>query len=219
MKKGCSGIGNNPWVLNVITVSAHGLTFDGDAIAVITELEEDGTVKPRFINISGMARNIAQCKYTINIFILSMCRVNLDDEKLQYAHRTRKDEWDDYFESSPSLKIYDNLRPDTSGKVNKCTGYHQPGYSVLLFGAQEGKVVLDGDVSKWFFAMYNDAKDRTDNIGWEIILRSVPGNRKRIESSAKNEALDEFYGVQVFTKIQAEERRREEEKEEEKLPP
>jgi hypothetical protein len=36
----CDGIGMNPFVVNVITYSGHGITFDGDAIAVIPEFEE-----------------------------------------------------------------------------------------------------------------------------------------------------------------------------------
>jgi hypothetical protein len=38
MLKSCSGIGENPYSVNVITFSGHGITFDGDAIAVIPEL-------------------------------------------------------------------------------------------------------------------------------------------------------------------------------------
>jgi hypothetical protein len=36
----CDGIGKNPFVVNVITYSGHGITFDGDAIAVIPEYED-----------------------------------------------------------------------------------------------------------------------------------------------------------------------------------
>ena len=36
----CDGIGKNPYVVNVITYSGHGITFDGDAIAVIPEYED-----------------------------------------------------------------------------------------------------------------------------------------------------------------------------------
>jgi hypothetical protein len=33
----CDGIGENPFVVNFITFSGHGITFDGDAIGVIPE--------------------------------------------------------------------------------------------------------------------------------------------------------------------------------------
>jgi hypothetical protein len=33
----CDGVGKNPFTVNVITYSGHGITFDGDAIAVIPE--------------------------------------------------------------------------------------------------------------------------------------------------------------------------------------
>jgi hypothetical protein len=37
----CDGIGDNPFAVNFITFSGHGITFDGDAIAVIPEFEEE----------------------------------------------------------------------------------------------------------------------------------------------------------------------------------
>jgi hypothetical protein len=40
MVSSCDGIGNNPFTVNVITYSGHGITFDGDAIAVIPEYED-----------------------------------------------------------------------------------------------------------------------------------------------------------------------------------
>jgi hypothetical protein len=36
----CDGYGDNPYVVNFITFSGHGITFDGDAIAVIPEYED-----------------------------------------------------------------------------------------------------------------------------------------------------------------------------------
>jgi hypothetical protein len=72
------GIGENPFVVNFITFSGHGITFDGDAIAVIPEYE-DKTKKDkkiiRFINFSDWARGFAEKKNTLSIFILSMCRI------------------------------------------------------------------------------------------------------------------------------------------------
>lgn len=32
------GIGNNPFTVNIITFSGHGITFEGDAIGVIPEI-------------------------------------------------------------------------------------------------------------------------------------------------------------------------------------
>ena len=37
----CDGKGINPCVVNVITFTGHGITFDGDAIAVIPEYLEE----------------------------------------------------------------------------------------------------------------------------------------------------------------------------------
>ncbi len=39
MYDGCSWLGNNPYTVNVITFSGHGITFRGDAIAVIPTYE------------------------------------------------------------------------------------------------------------------------------------------------------------------------------------
>lgn len=36
----CDGIGKNPFVVNIVTYSGHGITFDGDAIAVIPEYQD-----------------------------------------------------------------------------------------------------------------------------------------------------------------------------------
>ncbi len=35
----CAAIGENPYCVNVVTFSGHGMTFDGDAVAIIPELE------------------------------------------------------------------------------------------------------------------------------------------------------------------------------------
>ena len=73
----CSGLGNNPYSVNVITYSGHGITFDGDAIAVVPEIQPEAENKvPRFINMSGLARKFASIENTINIFLLSMCRTS-----------------------------------------------------------------------------------------------------------------------------------------------
>jgi hypothetical protein len=37
----CDGKGKNPFVVNIVTFSGHGLTFEGDAIGVIPEYEDE----------------------------------------------------------------------------------------------------------------------------------------------------------------------------------
>ena len=74
IQKSCSGIGNNPFCVNFITITCHGITADGDAIAVIPEKLDDSTYEARFINMSGVARKFASIPNTLNIFIMSMCR-------------------------------------------------------------------------------------------------------------------------------------------------
>jgi ribosomal protein L24 len=78
----CNGKGLNPYVVNVITFSGHGITYKDDAIAVITEHQKgkDGEVKKvfRFINISYWARKFAAANKALTIFLLSMCRVFID---------------------------------------------------------------------------------------------------------------------------------------------
>lgn len=37
----CGGIGGNPYVVNVVTYSGHGITFEGDTIAVIPEYKDN----------------------------------------------------------------------------------------------------------------------------------------------------------------------------------
>ena len=68
--------------MNFITYSGHGITFNGDSIAVITEYDKDnkgGEIKVfRFINFSHWARAFAAVKNTLSIFLLSMCRVHIE---------------------------------------------------------------------------------------------------------------------------------------------
>ncbi len=91
----CDGKGNNPYIVNIITFSGHGITFDGDALAVIPEYEEEPETTSgeqpkvlRFINFSEWARKFAQISNTLSIFILSMCRiyVNEKDKEKIYEH-------------------------------------------------------------------------------------------------------------------------------------
>ena len=73
----CDGIGKNPFAVNFITYSGHGITFDGDAIAAIPEFE-DKTKSQKvlwFINLTDWAWRFAEKKNTLTIFILSMCRI------------------------------------------------------------------------------------------------------------------------------------------------
>jgi hypothetical protein len=62
MFKSSNGIGDNPFTLNLISFTGHGLTFDGDAIGVIPQLEkieEEIKATTRFINFSGYGRRLA----------------------------------------------------------------------------------------------------------------------------------------------------------------
>jgi len=57
---------------------------NGDALGIIPELKKlpgpDGgeEVAIRFINFSTLARKLAEKRYTLNIFLLSMCRNRAD---------------------------------------------------------------------------------------------------------------------------------------------
>ncbi len=64
MRSGCTGLGRNPFTVNVITFSGHGFTLNGDTIAVIPEYDSNdkgksGKKEARFINFSGLARKLA----------------------------------------------------------------------------------------------------------------------------------------------------------------
>jgi hypothetical protein len=49
----------NIFKVNVISFSGHGITFDGDAIGVIPQKENNDEFTTRFINFSGYARKFA----------------------------------------------------------------------------------------------------------------------------------------------------------------
>jgi hypothetical protein len=73
-----------PYSVNVITFSGHGILVDGEAIAVIPEIDKktkEGQL--RFINMTGIARKFASKEYSLNIFLLSMCRLFLPEKKLE----------------------------------------------------------------------------------------------------------------------------------------
>jgi hypothetical protein len=83
MFSACNGKGYNPYAVNFITFSGHGITFKGDSIAVIAEYERGEKREVlkkyfRFINFSHWARKFATVKNTISIFLLSMCRIVVD---------------------------------------------------------------------------------------------------------------------------------------------
>lgn len=108
MIKRCSGVGRNPYSVNVVTFSGHGITFDGDAIAVIPETEgEDLDNKfARFINMSGLARKFASIDNTLNIFILSMCRLRYAKDKELEKLEQQKNKSEEEKEEPKQLYMY-----------------------------------------------------------------------------------------------------------------
>jgi hypothetical protein len=64
----------------VIYFHGHGFKFKGDPIAVIYEVTQDGKYEARFINMGGVARKFAALDNTINIFLMSKCRIDLEEE-------------------------------------------------------------------------------------------------------------------------------------------
>ena len=89
----------------MITFSGHGFDYEGDAIAVIPEKPKGGEIEARFINMSGLARKFAGLKNTLNVFIMSMCRVFPDAKKIREPH-----------------PLYKNFEADALGK-NKVEGW------------------------------------------------------------------------------------------------
>lgn len=83
------GEGNNPYTVNVVSFSGHGIHFDGDAIAVIPQMN-GGTGEARFINLSAYARKFAGQKYTLTVFICSMCRIELKHEQKEAVYHSGK---------------------------------------------------------------------------------------------------------------------------------
>ncbi len=95
MIKICGGIGYNPFIVNVVTFSGHGITFKGDAIAAIPEyIDKDNKQQKvvRFINFSDWARRFAEIKNTISIFILSMCRIEIEESQIEKWQKEVKDD-------------------------------------------------------------------------------------------------------------------------------
>jgi hypothetical protein len=121
------GWGSNPYTVNVITFSGHGITFDGDAIAVIPEYKAKPAIEGekkvlRFINLTEWARKFSEKRNTLTIFILSMCRINVKeaDKKKIYFNNVDLD---------PQEYDFELLLSD---QEIKSTNIHE-GYSAMLF--------------------------------------------------------------------------------------
>ncbi len=119
----CSGFGKNPYTVNVITFSGHGLTYDGDTIAVIPELPDRASTEKdlRFINMSGIARKFAAKNYSINLFLMSMCRSRFDERQLKEIYEKSKD-LENGEENGPTF-IYKYLNQDTLSKADRHIGH------------------------------------------------------------------------------------------------
>jgi hypothetical protein len=48
-----------------------------------SDSNKDGKKEARFINLSGLARNLAGQSHTLNIFLLSTLRVDFDDIEIK----------------------------------------------------------------------------------------------------------------------------------------
>jgi hypothetical protein len=89
----CIGDGQNPYTVNVISFSGHGIHIEGDAIAVIPQ--GDGDVgEPRFINLSAYGRKFAEKKNTLTVFICSMCRLELNAEEKKAVYQQSENKAD-----------------------------------------------------------------------------------------------------------------------------
>ncbi len=88
----------NPYKVNVITFSGHGIAVDRDAIAVIPQKVGDKK-EARFINMSGLARRFAEKEFTINFFLMSMCRIIKDSDSFAHLKEdalTKADKFEGY---------------------------------------------------------------------------------------------------------------------------
>ena len=111
------GIGKNPYTVNIISFSGQGFYCNGEEIAVIPEFsKEDNSFKIRFINFSALARKFAERKNSINIFILSKCRIDESEIIFKYNGEQIDPERDEF------QRLREHLNEDVFGK-NKCQGY------------------------------------------------------------------------------------------------
>jgi len=131
MLSACTGIGKNPYVVNVITFSGHSFRFDGDTIFVVPETEVGRDHKvARFINVSALSRKFASTKNILSIFIMntSNIRYNFKDVPMEGSE-----------EISPYLHLYNDALSKES-----CDGFLKNGYSIILHAANVGEMVQEG---------------------------------------------------------------------------
>ena len=83
------GLGFNPYVVNVITFCGHGITIGGDSYALIPSMKyshdkDQLTTSFYPLNVSEWARLFAQKKSSVNIFLFSAERNQLDKKSEAY---------------------------------------------------------------------------------------------------------------------------------------
>ena len=72
--------------------------------------------------MSGYARKFAQKKYSLNIFIMSMCRVYIDRDSLNKIESNQ----------DIDATAFSYFKEDALGK-NTCQGFKYPGRSIMIF--------------------------------------------------------------------------------------
>jgi hypothetical protein len=93
----------------------------------------------RFINFSHWARCFAKTKNTVSFFILSMCRIELEELDRNKVYLNDQQSVRDEYKFLLKDALSDNKK------------YPHDGYSIILFGTQIGKVLKEGDLSEKFF--------------------------------------------------------------------
>jgi transcriptional/translational regulatory protein YebC/TACO1 len=81
--------------------------------------------------MSGFARKLASNDFSVNIFLMSMCRV---------IHRSGNND-ESYLQQ---------LNEDTQSSEAKYEGYKKSGFSVMIFDCSNGNPAVDGSLIRKF---------------------------------------------------------------------
>ena len=145
MMNDANGKGINPYVVNFVSFSGHGVEINGDAIALIPMQKVSSTAEWPYektsyiscLNISMWARKFSQKNGSVNIFLFNASRNTFDSSHPDYEVISEKiGNKYDVEGKDALLKV---INEGKSGAAPRRGG----GYSIILFASRSGEMACE----------------------------------------------------------------------------